>query len=79
MYTPEMATEFKKIVSPKNFGVILYDNDDFVTVQIEPKDLLNLSSEEKIEAVQYINNVKDTLEKLGAIVFIVREAIEEND
>ena len=79
MYTAEMATTFKKILPPKNFGVVLYDNDNFITLQIDPKDLLKLSNEEKISAVEYINTVKNTLEKLGAIVFIVREAIEKND
>jgi len=77
MYTPEMASAFKSIVAPDNFGVILYENDDFITMEIDPKDLVNLSDEDKIKAVDYVNNVKKTLESFGAIVFIVRKALEE--
>jgi len=78
MYTPEMATAFKAIVPPKNFGLTIYDNDNFVTLEINPKDLINLLDEDKPAVVKYINDVKSTLEELGAIVFVVREALEEN-
>lgn len=78
MYTPEMATAFKQIVPPKNFGVVLYDNDSFITVQVDPKDLVNLLDEDKPAVVKYINDVKEMLEKFGAIVFIVREAIDSD-
>jgi hypothetical protein len=78
MYTPEMATAFKAIVPPKNFGITIYDNDNFVTLEISPKDLVNLLDEDKPAVVKYINDVKRTLEELGAIVFVVREALEEN-
>jgi hypothetical protein len=77
MYTLEMAEAFKLIIPPENFGVVLYDSEEFVTVMINPKDLLNLSEKHKTEIVQYINNVKKTLEDFGATVFIVREALEE--
>jgi hypothetical protein len=78
MYTPEMATAFKAIVPPKNFGLTIYDNDNFVTLEINPKDLINLLDEDKPIVVKYINDVKSTLEELGAIVFVVREALESN-
>ena len=78
MYTPEMATAFKAIVPPKNFGLTIYDNDNFVTLEINPKDLVDLLDEDKTTVVKYINDVKNTLEELGAIVFIVREALESN-
>ena len=77
MYTPEMASAFKAIVPPKNFGVVLLENPDFLTIQIEPSDLEKLSEEEIPEAVQYINDVKRTLESFGAVVLIVREALEK--
>jgi hypothetical protein len=77
MYTLEMATSFKSIVPPENFGVVLYDSEKFITVMINPKDLINLSEEHKAEIIEYINNVKKTLEDLGATIFIVREALEE--
>lgn len=78
MYTPEMATAFKAIVPPKNFGLTVYDNDNFVTLEINPKDLVDLTDKDKPAVVKYINDVKSTLEELGAIVFIVREALEPN-
>ncbi len=77
MYTPEMASAFKAIVPPKNFGVVLMENPDFLTIQIEPGDLEKLSEEEIPQAVQYINDVKRTLESFGAIVLVVREALEK--
>lgn len=78
MYTPEMATAFKSIIPPKNFGITIYDNDNFITLEINPKDLINLLDEDKPVVVKYINDVKNTLEELGAIVFVVREALEEH-
>ena len=72
-----MATAFKAIVPPKNFGVVLLENDDFITIQIDPKELLAVPEEELESAVKYINDVKSTLEGLGAIVMILREALED--
>jgi hypothetical protein len=77
MYTAEMATAFKAIVPPKNFGVVLLENEDFITIQIDPKELLAVPEEDLEAAVKYINDVKSTLENLGAIVMILREALEE--
>lgn len=77
MYTVEMATAFKAITPPKNFGVVLLENPDFITIQIDPKDLIALSDEEKVEAVEYVNKVKKALEQNGAVVMILREALEE--
>lgn len=77
MYTVEMATAFKAITPPKNFGVVLLENDDFITIQIDPKDLVSLADEEKLEAVEYVNKVKKALEQHGAVVMILREALEE--
>ena len=77
MYTIEMATAFKGLTPPENFGVVIYDSEKFITVMINPKDLVDLSEENKPKVVQYINDVKRTLESFGATVFIVREALEE--
>ena len=79
MYTPEMASAFKAIVPPQNFGVTLYENDDFITMEIDPKELVDISEEKAIEITKYINDVKKTLEDFGATVFIVRNAIGENN
>jgi len=77
MYTAEMATAFKAIVPPKNFGVVLLENEDFITIQIDPKELLEIPEEDLEVAVKYINDVKSTLEGFGAVVMILREALEE--
>jgi hypothetical protein len=77
MYTAEMATAFKAIVPPKNFGVVLLENDDFITIQIDPKELLAVPEEDLEVVVKYINDVKFALESLGAIVMILREALED--
>jgi hypothetical protein len=77
MYTPEMASAFKSISAPKGFGVVLYENDDFLTMEIDPKELVGLSDKNKTKAVDYINQVKKTLESFGAVVFIVRKALED--
>jgi hypothetical protein len=77
MYTPEMASAFKAVVAPDGFGVTLYENDDFLTIEVDPKDLIQLSDEKKIEAVKYVNDVKRTLESFGSVVFVVRKALEE--
>ena len=77
MYTPEMSTAFHAVIPPKNFGVILMDNEDYINVMVSPDEFLALSDEERLEAVEYINNVKKTLEGFGAIVQVVREVIED--
>ena len=77
MYTVEMATAFKSIVPPQNFGVMIYDAEDFLTIMIEPKDLENLDKDQAEEIVKYINNVKKTLEDHGAIVLVVRNSPNE--
>lgn len=76
MYTPEMATAFKSIVPPNNFGVVILDNEDFLTIQIDPKELSLVSEDDRTSVVKYINDVKKAFEDLGAVVLIVREALE---
>jgi hypothetical protein len=77
MYTPEMATAFKSIVPPKNFGLTIFENPDFITLQVDPKDLLDLDEVRKQEIVDYINAVKKSLEDLDARIYVVRKPLEE--
>lgn len=72
-----MATAFKAITPPNNFGVVILENENFLTIQIDPRDLTTLLDKDKPTVVEYINNVKKTLEDHGAVVMILREAIEE--
>ena len=78
MYTPEMSTAFHAITPPKNFGVVLMDNDDYVNLMIDPEEFLALSDDEQVEAVDYINSVKKALEANGAIVQVIRETTEDD-
>ena len=71
-----MASAFKAIKAPENFGVTILDNGDFLTVQVDPKELLELDKEHLEAAVQYIKDVKKALEDNKAIVLIVREALK---
>jgi len=77
MYTPEMSTAFHAIIPPNNFGVVLADNEDYLNLIVDPNEFLALPDEGRLEAVQYINDVKKALETAGAIVQIVREVIED--
>lgn len=77
MYTVEMATAFKSLVPPENFGVTILDANDFLTVQIDPEDIESLLDHQVEDAIQYIKDVKKVLEEQGAIVYIVREALKD--
>lgn len=76
MYTEEMRKAVHSIVPPKNFGVEIRDNDSFLTIKLNEKDFLNMFHDQKIQAVQYVQKIKDILESNGAIVLITREAVE---
>jgi hypothetical protein len=76
MYTEEMRKAVHSINTPKNFGVSIIDNDNFLTIKLNEKDFLSMFHDEKIEAIQYVAKVKDALEQNGAIVLVTREAIK---
>lgn len=76
MYTDQMRRAFHSIQSPKNFTLQIVDNEHFLTVRANEKQFLKLSHDEKIEAVKYMITVKKALEMEGAIVLLVREAIQ---
>ncbi len=78
MYTNEMKRAFQSIPAPKNFGVQIIDNDNFLTVKAKEKDFMSLETVEmKREAVEYMIRVKKALEYNGAIVLLVREGGKE--
>lgn len=74
-----MSTAFHAVIPPSNFGVVLADNEDYINLMVNPNEFLALSDEERLEAVQYINDVKKALEDAGAIVQVVREVVEDAD
>ena len=71
-----MATAFKSITPPENFKVVILENDDFLTILIDPEDIESLQDEQVEPAVKYINDVKKALENEGAIVFVVRDVLK---
>lgn len=77
MYTLEMATAFKSIVPPENFKLTIMENPDFLTLVIDPSDIENLDKEQAEPVVKYVNDVKKALENEGAIVFVVRDVLED--
>lgn len=77
MYTDDMRRAFHAVKPPPGFGVDLIDNDNFLTIRVDEKVMFNLSHDEKIEAVKYLSVLKDALEQNGAIVLIVRKALEK--
>lgn len=77
MYNDKMGKAFHAIKPPKNFSLTIYDNLDRLVLLINPKDLTNISDNDKIIIGKYIQDVVDALVKAGAPVEIVREALEE--
>jgi hypothetical protein len=76
MYTDTMRRAFHSITAPKNFGVTLIDNENFLTIKLNEKSFLHMSHDEKLEAVRYVAIVKKALEMEGAIVLVTREPIK---
>lgn len=75
MYTDAMRRAFHSVTPPKKFGINIIDNEHFLTIKLDERSFLNLTHDEKIEAVQYVMKVKDALEQNGAIVLVTREPL----
>ena len=76
MYTEKMRMAFRSITPPKNFGVNLIDNDNFLTIKLDERSFMHMTHDEKLEAVKYVAMVKKALEMEGAIVLVTREPIK---
>jgi hypothetical protein len=76
MYTDTMRRAFHSVPAPKNFGVTLIDNENFLTIKLNEKSFLHMSHDEKLEAVKYVAIVKKALEMEGAIVLVTREPLK---
>ena len=76
MYTDQMRRVVHNIIPPNGFGVSIIDNDHFLTIKLDEKKFLNMSHDEKIEALQYTVKLKNALEQEGAVVLVTREAIK---
>jgi hypothetical protein len=76
MYTDAMRRAFHAVQAPKGFSVTLIDNDHFLTVKLDEKSFIKMAHDEKIQALQYVVNLKKALEMEGAIVMVTREAMK---
>lgn len=76
-YTNSMRTAFHSLQPPKGFYVDVIDNEHFITLRINEKVFMSLSHDDKIAALQYVIKAKDALEQNGAIVLVVRNAVEK--
>jgi hypothetical protein len=76
MYTDSMRRAFHSIQAPKGFGVTIIDNEAFLTVKLDERQFVRMGHDEKIQALQYVVNLKKALEMEGAIVLVTREALQ---
>ena len=76
MYTDSMRKAFHSVIPPKGFNVQNIDNDSFLTIKLDERQFVRLVHDEKIQALQYIVQIKKALEMNGAIVLVTREAIK---
>ena len=76
MYTDAMRRAFHAVQAPKNFAVNLIDDDSFLTIKLNEYDFISMNHDEKIQAVQYVAQLKKALEMEGAIVLVTREVIK---
>jgi CYTH domain-containing protein len=76
MYTDSMRRAFHSIIPPKGFKVQIIDNDAFLTIKLDEKHFVRMVHDEKIQALQYVIQVKKALEMNGAVVLVTREAIK---
>jgi len=80
MYTHQMRQAVHSLDShkPKGFGVVIEDNDNFLTIRAPEKNFMQLTEESKRQAIEYMIRMKKALEDNGAIVLLVREGGKED-
>jgi hypothetical protein len=76
MYTDSMRKAFHAIIPPKGFNVQVIDNDAFLTIKLDEKQFVRMVHDEKIQALQYVVQIKKALEMNGAVVLVTREALK---
>jgi hypothetical protein len=60
-------------VPPKGFTIELIDNEHFLTIKLNEYKFAKMVHDDKIQALQYVLNLKKALEMEGAIVLVTRE------
>lgn len=77
MYTDAMKVAFRSVRAPKNFSIELLDAEHFLTIRLDERKFYGMLDSEKREAIEYVYRVKAALEDNGAIVLVVRKALED--
>jgi hypothetical protein len=76
MYTDQMRRAFHSVTPPKGFTIELIDSEHFLTIKLNEYKFAKMVHDDKIQALQYVLNLKKALELEGAIVLVTREAIK---
>jgi hypothetical protein len=76
MYTDDMRRAFHSITPPKGFKVQILDNDAFLTIKLDERHFITMVHDQKMQALQYVVQIKKALEMNGAVVLVTREAIK---
>lgn len=76
VYTDAMRRAFHQVEAPKNFSVDLLDNDNFLTIRLDERKFAGLSDYDKRQALEYVIKLKKALEENGAVVLVVRKALQ---
>ena len=79
IYTDEMRRAVHQLDHwrPKSFRIIILVDDVFINIKMSTSDIMKLSHDDKIRAVNYTTLVAKALEDLGAVVQIIREPFED--
>lgn len=76
MYTDAMRRAFHAVQAPKGFGVQLMDSEHFLNIKLNEYDFIAMNHDEKMQALQYVVQLKKALEMEGAIVLVTREPVK---
>ena len=71
-----MRRAFHAVQAPKNFTVNLIDNEHFLTIKLNEYDFVKMHHDAKLQALQYVIQLKKALEMEGAIVLVTREVVK---
>ena len=71
-----MRRAFHAIQAPKDFAIQLIDNDHFLTIKLNEYDFIAMNHDQKMQALQYVVQLKNALEMEGAIVLVTREPVK---
>ena len=68
MYTDQMKKAVRTFKVPKEFKIDILDYDTFLTIQFYESQWKHYTDPERFQCIQYLQQVKGALEKLGARV-----------